>query len=80
MFSFNLIYSEVSFCRNANEWWVGVEDLIPTLSEVELYYVLTAVSNMALARTLNDWLFIKAVTTHLLQVSTLSNGAFIGLF
>ncbi|XP_014271688.1 ectopic P granules protein 5 homolog isoform X2 [Halyomorpha halys] len=60
--------SEVNFCRNANEWWVGVEDLIPTLSEVELYYVLTAVSNMALARTLNDWLFVKAVTTHLLQI------------
>ena len=63
-----LLNIEASFCRNANEWWAGVEDLIPTLSEVELYYVLTAVSNMALARPMTDWLFIKAVTTHLLHV------------
>ncbi|XP_073995330.1 ectopic P-granules autophagy protein 5 isoform X2 [Rhodnius prolixus] len=51
-----------------SEWWMGVEELVPNLSDAELYYLLTTVSNMALARPSTDWVFIKVITTHLLQI------------
>lgn len=52
---------------------MGVEELVPNLSDAELYYLLTTVSNMALARPSTDWVFIKVITTHLLQVSFFLN-------
>ncbi|KAL1132420.1 hypothetical protein AAG570_010375 [Ranatra chinensis] len=57
-------------CMNAVQWWDGVEELVSTLKEAELYYLLTAANNMALARSSNDdYLFVKMVTSHLLQVA-----------
>ncbi|RZF35977.1 hypothetical protein LSTR_LSTR005390 [Laodelphax striatellus] len=43
------------------------------LIDAEIYYLLTTVSNMALARSKNDWSFIETATIHLLQIGFLND-------
>lgn len=56
---------------DSNEYSVEeVSECIVNTSDDECYYLLTAISNMALSRYINDLDFIKAVTGTLFKVKT----------
>jgi len=62
----------LSFFSDSNEY--SLEELcecIINTSDDECYYLLTAVSNMALSRYINDLDIIKEVTVSLFKVRTL---------
>lgn len=48
-----------------------MEEKLSELSDADTYYLLTTIATMAMARTQEDFLFIKAATLQLLEVSDL---------
>lgn len=56
---------------DSNEYTLEeLSDWIVNTSDDECYYLLTAISNMALSRFINDIEFIKSVTVCLFKVRT----------
>lgn len=47
-------------------------ETLALLPDDDIYYFLTTISNMALNRPKQDWLFIQTVTLQLFRVSTLN--------
>lgn len=53
-------------------WGERLEEHLTELSDAEVYYLLTTIATMAMSRTVEDWLFIQAVTLQLLEVGFLN--------